>query len=86
MRPMDECIDMRVKVYTPYIWYRNSTKEWVVNFVIKSRDVAECVIFSAKKKNKAKKRFVKFCCDGVLGDEFLSRFKNNEIHILEEQI
>ena len=75
---------VKVEIKNPRVWYRKSTNEWVVSATFVSRDVCESINFVTRKKNKSKRKFYEFCCKGIIGEEMRSRFKNNEIHFIEQ--
>ena len=79
--------DIKIKINIPNtfkISYRKCTKEWIIRCSFSSNYVSLAIIFAAKKKNRVKKQFYKFCTSGILGEEMLYRFKNNKIHFIEE--
>jgi hypothetical protein len=73
-------MDIKVKIRNLNVWYRDSTKEWVVHADITSNNVHLSINFSNKKLNKSKKSFYKFCTQGILGEEMLYLFKEQQIH------
>lgn len=70
-------------IKTPKLWYRKSTKEWVLYVVITTHSVQTSITFTNKKRSKVLKQFYKFCTSGILMEEMLYRFRHNEIHIEE---
>lgn len=73
-------MNIKVEIKDIYVFYRDSTKEWVVQVNIISNNVCLSINFPNKKLNKCKKNFYKFCIQGILGEEMLYLFKEHLIH------
>ena len=72
-----------VNIQKPYIWYRQSTEEWVVSLTVDTENVSHSQNFANKDKEKAKKAFFRHCNNGLLGEEMRYLFSNNQIEIEE---
>lgn len=73
-------IEINVKIST-YAFYRQSTKEWVVNANVITDRTALSVDFTDKKLKKAKKKFCKWCSKGIVGVEMERRLREHEVEI-----
>lgn len=76
---------INIEIKNVSLYYRKKTRDYVVSATFVSDNVCECINFSAKRENKAKKSFYRYCTrDGILAEEMLYLFKNNMIHIKKE--
>ena len=73
-------MDIRVRICDPFVYYRHSTKEWIVAIDVETDNTSTSINFPHKKLNKAKVKFYKYCLEGLLGEEMIHRFRQHEIH------
>ena len=71
---------MTIELRDPEVWYRKSTKEWIVDVNILTPNCSQCIRFSNKKRSKALKSFYKYCTSGLLDMEMIYLFEHKEIH------
>ena len=79
-----ELLCFEVQISRPYLWFRKSTREWVVSCTFATDNTTTAVNFSSKKKNKAKRNFYLYLMkDSVASEEFKYLLSQNLIHITE---
>lgn len=79
-------IRLSVDIEKPVLWYRESTKEWVVFTYISTPHAYKAISFPNKKRSKAIKAFYRFFTSrGILEDEMMYLFGHNMIEIEERE-
>lgn len=80
-----EIIRFQFSISTPEMWYRKSTREYVISCLIETDNTIQAINFTSKKPNKAKKMFYKYILqNSPISEEFRYLVKKNRIHIVEK--
>lgn len=76
-------MNINIEIRSIKQWYRNSTKEWIIDVNFIANNVGGNIRYSNKKLNKVKKSMIRNLYKDILEDEIEYLFKNNMLKIEE---
>lgn len=74
-------MNINIEIRSIKQWYRNSTKEWIIDVNFVADNVGGNIRYHNKKLNKAKKSMIRNLHKDILEDEIEYLFKNNILKI-----
>ena len=62
-------MNWNIEIKDAYVWYRDSTKEWVITIIAVTNSCALSINYANKRLNKAKKSMFRNLANDLMKDE-----------------